>query len=554
MPVVFINNYPKNDLESAIRKSDGTPLFGEIWFYNELSRFNELKLLGDENWYVKHNYNLSSHPSSSSKVEGQIDFLIISRFGILIVEIKGGGIEVDENDVYYTYDRADPSRRYVSQNPFIQAKEYLHSLRALLDTTPFIYRSVIFPHEAGFELKGPQLLGYSYLFFSRRNLERVQSRDAKTQMLFDFLIELAKESRRNVIAQMNTALRREKIEEIMWRRYPEVDSTALKRLKSELFPVQQTYGFDPNRIRDEILLEQNYEIVNGLKKNRRVMVEGCAGTGKTVLATKFLAEKLLKQHKGIYYCANKLLRARMEHIVVAEHRLDKNLIQFRVFNGSDSPNEVDFVIVDEAQEFFDKGLLEFIERCEKLLNRPKWLVLYDPEQAIMNDYVEIDWYATFYTESSWVHYIFETVWRCCKSRNVLEMTGLLRNGQLTKLREMYSRHIREVHITTEKLELIKDTLDSVKERYKCVILVHSELIEPFRQIVNSYFRKEVEELNEDNVNIISQKLKFTTPIKFRGLESESVVLITPSIQNGAKVQNYIGCTRAIYELNIVIWK
>src|SRR5690606_37086571 len=111
----------------------------------------------------------------------------LSRYGILLVEIKGGGIEVDGNDTYYSHDG---SQRYETQNPFNQVKEYAHSLKRLIRSQPFVYRAVIFPHESGFELKGPQLMGYKHLFFSKKNLEGIETTFAKNKALFDFLSDL----------------------------------------------------------------------------------------------------------------------------------------------------------------------------------------------------------------------------------------------------------------------------------------------------------------------------------------------------------------------------
>ena len=167
MPIHFLDNYAVNDLESRIAKKDGSPLYGEIWLYKQFLQFEEYNLLPNETWYLKHNYNLSQHPASKGKVEGQCDFLLLSKDGLLVIEIKGGGLRVDENDCYYS---GNSTGEYQTQNPFIQVKEYTHTLKELLDSKAFVYRAVIFPHEAGFELKGIQLVGYSSIFFFKKRL------------------------------------------------------------------------------------------------------------------------------------------------------------------------------------------------------------------------------------------------------------------------------------------------------------------------------------------------------------------------------------------------
>ena len=75
----------------------------------------------------------------------------------------------------------------------------------------------------------------------------------------------------------------------------------------------------------------------------------------------------------------------------------------------------------------------------------------------------------------------------------------------------------------------------------------------FNSLDEAYLKKEIEELTEDNINVKSDKIRFTTPIKYRGLEAHKVVLVTSGFSDKTRTQNYIGVTRAIYELEILLW-
>jgi hypothetical protein len=554
VPIHFVDNYPKNNLESKICKANGDPLYGEIWVYQELQKFNENNFVKDDIWFVKHNYNLSLHPASTGKVEGQIDYLILNKYGLLIIEVKGGGIFVDQNDSYFCYD--NKNGRYETQNPFNQAKEYVYSLKNLIDAKPFIYRCVVFPHESGFELIGPQLIGYKHLFFSKRDLDSKETDYAKNELFYQFLCRLYKEARRVVIEQLDPTLPKAKVAEKMWDKFPELDKKTLQRLKNELFPSQTTYGFDPDRIRNEIILEENYEILKGLRKNTRVMIEGAPGTGKTILATKFLAENLLKQHRGIFFCANKLLRSKMEYLIYEEYKLDPNLITFRTYHPeikhTDINENIDFIIIDEAQEFFDKGLFDFVDGLDKNI-APKILLLYDPEQTITHDYKEIEWYADYFIEVGYVHYLFDTVWRCAQNKSISQAAYFLKNGEYTKILSN-SKLCTTVSTDIQKLETFKNIFDKIKTEYhNHVILVESTLLESFKIFVNTYFKQQLEELMAENINIKNQKLRYTTPIKYRGLEAKNVILITSGFNDKTRIQNFIGATRAIENLNFIMW-
>ena len=556
MPIHFIDNYAPNNLEAVIVKKDRTPLYGEIWVYEQFLKFNEFDLLPNEKWYFKHNYNLSTHPGSEGKVEGQIDFLLLSKSGVLILEVKGGGILVDDKDIYWSYQG---DKKYEAENPFNQSKEYTHTLRELISTRAFIYRAVIFPHEAGFQLVGPQLSDYDYLFFSKRDFKHFNADQdrAITNKFFQFITSLAAGSRRKNISGLNPGWSLEKVNNRLFVKYPELKSKEIERLKSELFPSQSSYGYNPDFIRKNIILNENYEILKGLRRNQKALIQGAPGTGKTVLATKFLAENLLKQHKGIMYCANKLVRAKLEHIILNDYKLNSHDISFRIYSdkvtSENISSDLDFLVFDEAQEYFDKGLFDFIEELNKKLERPKILILYDPRQTVIAEFKDIAWYTDFFIENGFIHYFFDEVYRCAQSPVIFEMAKHLLLNKLSSKKES-DEFIYEVNSTKDKLRIIKKILDESRfTRSEKIVLIHSELIEDFKKIVEDYFNKDFEELTEDNIGLASSKIRFTTALKYRGLENDMVHIITPSLDSKSQVQNYVAITRAMQEVKLVLW-
>ena len=66
--------------------------------------------------------------------------------------------------------------------------------------------------------------------------------------------------------------------------------------------------------------------------------------------------------------------------------------------------------------------------------------------------------------------------------------------------------------------------------------------------------RDLEELKESNINIPTSKIRYTTPIKYIGLENKSVYLITSDLDEKCKVQNYVAVTRAMDQVKIIIWK
>jgi len=555
MPVYFIDNYAKKNIETIIVNQDGNTLFGELWVYQQFLSFNENKYLEDETWYLKHNYNLSSHPASKRKVEGQVDFILLNKQGLLIIEVKGGGLKVDENDCYFS---TGEGKEYETQNPFIQAKEYVHTFKKLIDSSVFVYRAIVLPHEAGFILRSPQLAGYKDIFFSKANITGQDAR-AVQNIFFKFINELGRKERVRTFKRFYPNLNPDDVSKKAYENYPLLCSKEIKRLKSELFPTQSTYGYNPDRINSELILKENYEILKGLRRNRNVIVQGAPGTGKTALAVKYLAENLLKQQKGIVYCANKLIRAKLEHIILTDYKLDPNNIAFRIFSDTVThesvKGDVDFLIFDEAQEYFDKGLFDFIEKLNIKLEKPKILVLYDPEQAIVSNLKELAWYTDFFIEMGYTHFYFDENYRCAQNKEIAEISNCLLYNEYGKIKSKYEGYLTYVEETKQKLQILNEIVnDSKFTSSEKIILVQSHLIEEFTSIINDYFNRDLEELTDGNINIQSHKIRYTSPIKYRGLETESVYLIGKELNDSTKVQNYVGATRAMNSLRIILWK
>lgn len=100
MPVRFHPNNPIDSLENIIIKDDGSPLRGEIEIYRQL--WTDLNNSGLE-WDVWHDLKLPEHSDNFNyykKTSSQIDFLILCKYGILVLEVKGGPISTRDNTFF----------------------------------------------------------------------------------------------------------------------------------------------------------------------------------------------------------------------------------------------------------------------------------------------------------------------------------------------------------------------------------------------------------------------------------------------------------------------
>ena len=552
MPIRLLNNYPENNLEKNITKKDGSPLYGELWLYKQFLNFNEYhKLPQNETWYLKHDYNLSTHPASKGKVEGQIDFILLSKYGILIIEIKGGGLRVDENDQYFSYSKFG---EYKTQNPFNQAKEYTHTLKELIDESVFIYRAVVLPSEAGFQLKGPQLEGYENLIFSKKDFAHLEESDEKAinKLFYSFLVELAKTSRSKILKELNPSWSIEKINNKRFEKYPELSSKKLKSIKSQLFPSQSSYGYNPERINAEIILKENYEILKGLRRNDKVLIQGAPGTGKTVLAKKFIAENLLKQQNGVVFNANKLIKSKLEHVLIRDYEFDSQKVSFDIFSEHTNINNIDancdFIIFDEAHEYFNKGLFDYIELANEKLENPKILILYDPNQSIISKIEDLSFYTDYFIEAGFTHFYFDEQHRCAQNKKISQLAHEILHNNVDGITGDI------VTLKSDKRNTIYNIIDDEKfTESEKIILVNDQILDDFKDHIKVIFKNQLEELTDKNINNPTAKIRYTTPFKYRGLENKSVYLVTNDLSEANKVRNYVAVTRAMEQVKIILW-
>ncbi|WP_313190118.1 NERD domain-containing protein [Sphingobacterium sp.] len=552
MPIKFLNNYPENNLDKVIVKKDGSALNGEIWLYQQMLNINnQVEFHENDEWYFYHNYNLSKHPGSKGKVEGQIDFLLLNRDGLIVIEVKGGSVKV-ENGCFYSFK---DEGFYKAQNPFIQAKEYVRTLKDLIGNSKlFICKAIVFPHTNNFQLVGPELGGYKHCFYSYSNYINLGTDFAKTESFYKFLNELVNETKKVVSNSINAY----KGNNHVFNNFPRMSLQELRRIKNQLFPNQAAYSYNVDTLNSELILNTNYDILKGLKKNRRVLIQGKPGTGKTVLALKVIAENYLNQKTGVIFCANLLVKRKIEHLLISEYRINSSYISFEIFSKTKAEEylakELDYFIFDEAQEYFDEDFYEYVNKFDKKNNAPAFFILYDIDQTILSDTTDLGFYEDYFIQDGFSHYFFDNVFRTAQHPQIYSVCNAIKRLDFEFVNKELGEKYFQDSDTIKKLEFISRFIKNSRVHPKDkVILIEKSIYDGVKELLTNYFDSYILELSENNINVFSEKIKFTTPIKYRGLENEDVLLISSTISDLNRTQLYIGSTRAMSSLNVMIW-
>ena len=579
MPVRFHPNNPIDALETIIVKEDGSPLHGEIDIYRRL--WIDLGKSSLE-WDIWHDLKLPAHSDNFNyykKTSSQIDFVILCKYGLLVLEVKGGSISTKDNTFFYGKNFETP----IKQNPFKQAEGYKYTLKDnILNNLKecFFCEATAFPHvDYPFDSKviDKKLLWTSFI---------AKDYDGSIEKFLLNVFEYSKNKHKK-----------------HFRIYEDIKAKEYVSIKKILSPI---IG-DRNHINTINTLEwlgvQNIEILEGLYKNPRIMIEGPPGCGKTTIAKAFI--DMQHNKNGIYLCWNNLLMHYTKSLLT-DRELSSNIevtTYFRFFQKhnpsidykklssmsedefydmvketiqklekNDNLKPYDFIVIDEAQDLLDRGLDLFINKFsgfngQGLLNGNS-LVLFDIDQSYSSSGRNVSEIADLLTEY-YCHFKINEVKRSSQNLDIRKLSSEILDHpeimQDEKFEEWFPnieikrhRNLQDVksHIVKSVLTPIRETNSSLVGK-DCILLIESSFLrgsykgeEDLRELL---IIRDIEELIETNVGDTANKLRYSSILKFKGLEKKNVFLVISKPSEFNKYELFVGITRAILnvEINIV---
>lgn len=374
------------------------PYLGEEVKSNaEKKIFEVLQELDLKNVYVLHSLGLPKH---QSKIYGEIDFVVVCDRGIACLEIKGGRVECRDGRWFFT-DRYGVEREK-TEGPFAQVTGNMFSLKTILK------------ERFSNQLHSRHILVGCGVMFPDIEFKST-SQEIIPEMIYD-------KRDGDITAYMNRMFD-------YWsgrqHRTPDVLSPA--DIKEIVTFLRGNFMFIPSladrleAVEQKLLRLTNEQamVMQALSMNEHLLVEGGAGTGKTVLAMEFARQQAKMGKKVLYLAYNKNLVRHVaqnmgelegldcqnihamfgEHVLVEQERMQKNPTKyfeeelpeaFFEYISSLKQDELetlqyDLLVLDEGQDLLRSSYLYALDYLLKGgLEKGRWAVFFDGNQNIYN--------------------------------------------------------------------------------------------------------------------------------------------------------------------------
>lgn len=513
--------------------------------------FEELNNL-PENYYVFHSFSIVTVDGTVVK-ESETDFVIFHpKKGILCLEAKAG--QIDYVDGYWKYGSG---KKMQKDGPYNQAssnkwklKDYMinHGLNYEFEHCKLMH-AVWFPNVPLSKFQGKQLP-------SEADLKITLTADSFGKIEED----IEKIFSLEIPAKVETNLSDKDVKRILER----VLAPSFSLISLQEVEIERTKNVFKRMLKEQIAL------LNYLEEQNNAIINGLAGTGKTVMAVEKARLHSEKGENVLFLCCNSFLKEHLKNTYPYPHvhyytidglackicntkKPDYNLLKEsleEMFVENRFPYK--HVIIDEGQDFGkieieEEELIELL-KVNAIGNEERngtFYLFYDKNQMIQSSKVPK------YIEDADCKL---TLYRNCRNTENIALTSLrlLGTNKSPKLyKDAVLGDIPEIGfaLTTDTtVELLNSQIDKyINAGYTSITVLTCNTEES--SIIADYCK-------DSKYNYKRGYIKFTTCRKFKGLESDVVIVvdIDKTTFDGSRGEQlmYVGTSRAKYKLSCIV--
>jgi hypothetical protein len=489
--------------------------------------FELLKAVEIPGWtYAFHSLNLPEH---ERKRVCEIDFLLLGRRGLLVLEAKGGSVS-RRGGIWYSKDLRGNSHR-LRESPLEQASSSMFALETKLS------------QRGGRSLTGPTVFGHAAIFpdipFDAASVEW------EPEMIMDSTC-MSVDALAASLDQLgsfweNKPGRRHRISPLEVERY-----LNLLRPDFDLVPGLRRLS---RTIEAELvaLTELQYRALDTYARNPRMVFEGGAGTGKTMLAAEICRRAAAAGHHVLLTCRSGVLA----QFIRAQPGLD-GVVTIPFHQVAElPPANFDLVVVDEGQDIINAADLRLIDQVlTGGLVDGKWVFLLDSnnQRGLVGGY-EHDAMAEL------LSYRPAEISLIDNCRNTVEIVTATQSRTGADLGSTSAGHGLPVTSVSGPRSVVADDVAGILEQLEEEQVQMDQIVLLSPHVFTSSIFSGLPERWRHRIDLLDLgrlraptpgRIGFTQVVNFKGLESPFVMLESPEGSDAAVARAllYVGMTRA----------
>ncbi|HIB65127.1 MAG TPA: hypothetical protein EYO33_08465 [Phycisphaerales bacterium] len=525
-------------------------------------------------WVVLHSLDLANH---KTQVVGEADFLVIvPGLGVLCLEVKAClAIERDRNGIWY-YGRNTKKRD--PRGPFKQASYACHSIRDRVSAQRpalsgiLMWSAVIFPY-LDFRLQTDEWQPW----------QAVDKRDFRVKSVGTICKDVLLSAREHLLSKKTSS----------WFHSSNSRPTLEERdlLCKVLRPHFEFFEVAKSRAaRQSAELKRytdlQFEVLDMMSQNRRVLCTGPAGTGKTLLSLEAVRRAATRGEKILFLCFNRRLGKFLAQETVSlgpsvtARTLHSHLLQI-VGRPSPIPQDAtseywtrelpdqagevllcqrgstwqySYLVIDEAQDLCMDTYLDLLDlSLEGGLRNGKWMFFGDfAFQTLYGSSAGLDHLRTR------SHYASVSLPDNCRNTPRIGAYATLLGG----LRPDYRRYRRPDDLVEPEVQVYHSEEEQEDALGRCLEKLREAGYKPVDIVILSFKRHGIAAIasraypwplapleNADNAQV-----GYITIHSFKGLEAPCIILTDVTFEDSQECASlfYIGVTRALHELHILL--